>query len=274
MVKTEGDRSKEDQRFIKAIDKAFDMGSSGMGIQLHAVALLASGKIMPAWVEEAIVVEGSNYFGKYVSGWINPKGVYKNDGPKSFSPYANSHKTLILRTGELYEELENMHIKIMPDEFHSFPVELPKDLERFVFPDYDEQKNLFITEYGASEEVITRLMQDDIDEYVNRLRRRKIKERQFGEPFIKLNLKTAVYKLGAMLGLTEQLTYDAYQQGVPIPANYRPERFTEAWEETFGEPMPTIEELYAQAHGVFVEYADPNDPFVVHLFCLGIHCLN
>lgn len=60
--------------------------------------------------------------------------------------------------------------------------------------------------------------------------------------------KAAIYKLGAMLAVTDQLTYDASQQGKPLPANFRPEdldgKLHANWQRLFGREMPTLRGLY------------------------------
>lgn len=99
-----------------------------------------------------------------------------------------------------------------------------------------------------------------------------VKSIPFEERFRDALLKASVHKLGAMLALTDQLTFDAQALGVPIPASYKPseeiEKWEANWQRLFGEPMPTIEGLYRQAHSVFVEHSDPKDPLVAHLFAL------
>ena len=76
-----------------------------------------------------------------------------------------------------------------------------------------------------------------------------------------------------MLGAVDQVTYEAAQQGKPIMRNFRPSpyrnKWEEGWQKVFGEPLPTLEELYQQAHSVFTVTVDKEDPLVAHLLPLN-----
>ena len=96
---------------------------------------------------------------------------------------------------------------------------------------------------------------------------------KFSERFRDAIIKNTTHKLGCMLALTDQLTYDAKALGIPISSHYKPSRNIEkweaSWENLFGEPMPTVNGLYRQAHTVFIRYSNPNDQLVEHLFTLS-----
>lgn len=85
-------------------------------------------------------------------------------------------------------------------------------------------------------------------------------------------LRLATYKLGAMLTLTEQLTFDAKALGVPVPPTYRPNdpsgKWLATWQKLFGESMPDLQGLYRQAHTVFTANASREDPLLAHLFTI------
>jgi hypothetical protein len=79
--------------------------------------------------------------------------------------------------------------------------------------------------------------------------------------------QAAIHKLGCMLAVTDQILYDAFSSGQPIPANYRPvsEKHIENWKKMFGKEMPNIEGLYLDAYKVFKSHAESSDPVVSHL---------
>jgi len=79
--------------------------------------------------------------------------------------------------------------------------------------------------------------------------------------------QVAVHKLGTMLAITNQILFDAYTSGQPIPASYKPE-YQEEWKKSFGKDLPTIEELYLEAHKVLTDFASPDDLLIAHLLPL------
>lgn len=265
---------KERSEYLDVIDSAFDLTSVGMAVQLHIVDLLGQGKVLPYWAEEDVNASSSNYFATpYVIGWIRD-GDDSFKKPKSSCPNSNLHKALMTKMYDEYDFMKKAY-RIVPssedetrswDEIVQRRIEQSKTKYRGLRKRYkrylDELvKKGFIDNPDYSE--IERIIYNDkYSALMRELKEKKIKD------FKKRNLQKTVYKLGCMLAITDQLTYDAAQQGMPIPANYKSKRWGQNWRWMFGEPMPTIEELYTQAFRVFTTYADPKDPYVTHLFTL------
>ncbi len=73
-----------------------------------------------------------------------------------------------------------------------------------------------------------------------------------------------------MLGVTEQVFYDAYMSGVPVSADYRPDGCEEGWRKFFGEELPTISQLYHDARATFTSVAGSNDSLIAQVLQLSL----
>ena len=79
---------------------------------------------------------------------------------------------------------------------------------------------------------------------------------QLSDRFTVVTSQAGIHKLGCMLAITDQLTYDTKISGRPLSARLCPVELDSNWQEMFGESIPDLGGLYAQAHGVLVTYAD------------------
>lgn len=279
------------QYFPGLMDSAFDLSSGGMGVHLHAVSALATGQELTKGARESVQTSSANYLtNPYVFGWAWRDGInwdpYIKNHPfhHATSPHSNLNINLLHVTRDEYACMENVQLRLLLGGEEALSVANPEAL----ITEADEFKELLLkaNSQGLIDAFPSELSQvqipyDRFSLLVNLLRCgvtvndsfvKTMESIPFAERFREPLLKASVHKLGAMLGLTDQLTFDARELGVPIPASYKPsgeiERWEANWQRLFGEPMPTLEGLYRQAHTVFIEHSDPNDSLVAHLFVL------
>ena len=275
------------------ISSAYDM-DGGMGVHLHAVQLLCADADLPDWARKSLTGYGSNYlYGMYITVWEDPETygeILKESAPKHFSPHSNSHLKLLKATREAYQRIGNQKIRYLlggeegldltndPSE----PIE-PEKVETY-FQRAQKREIIGIPknfDLSTLSEAINRgeinfylaLEESDIQikpkffEENEKLHKIKPDERFYEE-----TKKAAIYKLGAMLAVTEQVFSDAAQQGQPIPYDFQPQdpkgTWHKNWQKLFNEEMPTIGKLYQQARSVFLAVADRNDPVLSYLFPL------
>lgn len=275
------------QYFLGHLDSAFDLSSGGMGIHLHAVAAFATRQELAKWAKGSLGQCSSNYLvNPYVFGWAWKEGIdtmFKEYGPYATSPHSDLHIKLLNETQEEYEHLGRMQLRLVLGGEQAISAGDPGT------PIIEEEFIGLLTKaneqglIGADTDTLSQveIADDDFSLAINLMKAKvgindgfwaTLDTVKFSERFKDATLRAATHKLGAMLGLTDQLTFDAKALGIPVPPTYRPSdpegKWSANWQRLFGEPIPTLEGLYKQAHAVFVEHSDPNDLFVAHLFTL------
>ena len=276
------------QYFPGLIDSAFDLSSGGMGIHLHAVSAFAARQELRNGAKESLQTSSSNYLvTPYVFGWAWREGwdpFFKEDRPYATSPHSDLHAKLLHEMLDEYDRLGRVQLRLFLGGEEALLVPNPEapiterqeftglllraEGQGLIKTDPDTLSRVEVTDHIFN--LTINLMKAGVnvdDSFFTTNNAVK-----FAERFRDATLKAATHKLGAMLGLTDQLTFDAKELGVPIPPTYRPSdpegKWETNWQRLFGEPIPTIEGLYQHAHAVFVANADPNDPLVTHLFAL------
>lgn len=276
--------------FPQLMDNAFSLSSGGMGIHLHAVRALGKGQELPDWAKGSLDTSSSNYTATpYVFDWAPRPDT--DDGfreePYSRSPLSDLHIKLLHETYDEYHRLKRTQLRLFLGGEEALSVSDPAapitEAAEFTSLLSRAQKQGLIE---GDPNTFDQVEITDVDfSFAMNLMKQGFKladgffptlsEIKFSERFKPAILKASVHKLGAMLGVTDQLAYDASAMGIPFPPTYRPDdpdgKWEANWQRLFGEPIPTLEGLYKQAHGVLVEYADPLDPLVTHLF--GLHTL-
>lgn len=268
-----------DSGYIDLVEGAFDLSSTGMGVQLHALSRLAAGDEIPSWAKTSLAVYDSNYLKQpYIYGWLQPDGPFKMAGPKSLSPRSESHRSLIQATREKYQGLHRKQRRFLlagDEGLHVADPESPVVGDELLFY-LDRAKSNGLIDFG---EIDAGSINFDISNLslildwsnngvtINDAFLKRADEILLGDGFREEKLIPAVYKLGSMLAVTDQITYEAAQQGSPIPRNFEPndEVWSRNWQRMFDEPMPTIEGLYRKAHTVFTQHASSSDPLLRHI---------
>lgn len=276
------------QYFPGHLDSAFSLSSGGMGIHSHAVAAFATGQELAEWAKASLGQSSSNYLvNPYVFGWVWKEGmapIFKEYGPYAKSPYSDLHKKLLIATHEEYDRLGRVQLRLALGGEQAISVGDPgasiNNEEEFIglLTKANEQD---LIKAGPDTLSQVEIADDKFSLGIN-LMRAKVETNgnlwviwdtiTFSERFRDATLTAAIHKLGVMLGLTDQLTFDAKALGIPIPPTYRPSdpegKWPTNWQRLFGEPMPDLDGLYRQAHNVFVRYADQRDLLIAHLFAL------
>lgn len=276
----EEDRSKPTNYFLKNVTFAYDLSSGGMGVYLYSVKNLVSGKPLSNREQNNIRIYNSNYLiTSYILEWMHP-GWYNGYGPKFESPRSKSNLRLLRETEAEYERLawETMRLFLRGEEglkvehptqpisAEELPSYLRVGLERGVVlgdnhilakvkPTNDAHQ-LLVNIFKAGANIPNDFVQ-------------QLKQIPFLERFRDGLLKAATHKLGAMLAVSDQLAYDAYSSGIPIPYNFKPEEFDAEWKKMFGKAVPCFGDLYAETHTVFTSVASPEDELVKYLFPLN-----
>lgn len=282
MVERKRETNRGSERRMRSIlenlDIAYDLSSVGMGVQFDSVAAFALGSVNE-WQKGAVLNWSSNYTGHpYALGWLGNSEHVKNNSPKAVTPFTPSYVQLFEETEAEYDRLGRAHIRIALGDAtpETSGVEGP-----LVDPvEYREllisaaKKGLILFEPPTLPEVevadkpwkVPRsLLRVGIEVPDSLLER--FDAVQMSEAFRERTLRVATYKLGCMLALTDQLTWEAQALGQPVAKAYRPSRniteWSDNWHRVFGRPMPSIDGLYQEAHAVFRANTDPNDSLVV-----------
>lgn len=270
-----------------------DLTHGGLAIQTMATDAFAKGEenSLTESARKYLTTAASNHFNSpYVWSWEllgKESKIFNDDGPFSLSSiHSPQHVTLLLATRDDYEGLQSAQLrlllggedaividepysKISKDEFTHLLTRaasngLIKDNPEY-FPDIEIPDDGFGLWFNFGAKLLTEELGTNLTDTWERM---KLSER-----FRERTLKAAVHKLGAHLGLVDQLTLDAYGSGDPVTAQfvstkYGMETIIAEWQERYGEPMPGIDGLYRQAYGVFTRVANRQDPLVTHLFDL------
>ncbi len=276
--------------YHRQIESAFDLSSCGMGIYTVAVEKLFTDEQCPEWAKASVNALGSNYFKGYVEEWIYPSDFTEKYGPRHFSPHADAHRALINAMHEIYQQWENATTRLLlAGDTSQVEQDLVKPIEYLELSDLltaAKERGLIDFPFGLD---VQNIFQDEgpfhsfmmcfVELYrygvkiINNNRFDQENQKATSTARIKpLLQKAALYKLGAMLTVTEQITFDAQAEGCPISGDFQPDdpddKWHRNWQKLFDQPMPTIRELYKQAHSVFVQFADETDPTLSYLFNL------
>jgi len=262
--------------FEDYIRSAFDLSSGGMGIHLHAVSLLNQGKQLDYWAKASLGNYSSNFLVRpYIFVWTGRDSNDFGDGPSNLSPYSNEHLNLLRVTREIYGKIDENQIRVVlaGDEYISRERLTLDELHNSLLPVARSAGLVSLTgefEFKRVPYSVGRLFGDLYKANIEMSQELENRMDLVGDNPIFANeiRQAAIYKLGCMLAVTDQFTYDANKQGTPTQANFRPPdpegTWNNNWQKLFGEPMPTIEELYNQAYGVLKDNIDPNDPITAH----------
>lgn len=278
-------RPEQRRNFLERIDSAYDLSSIGIGIHLHAVDYFANGRDLPNWAEDSVTSYSSNYLSNpYISDWTEDawSGLSGNPRPSALSPYSKKHLQLLTVTREQYDRLERMQMRLVlggseallatdpraPISKEEYLSLLLKAKERGPLQQYETSLLLELEPAESAWSLTRSFYRRGVDSPVDLMA--YWDSIRLSQDFRQETLQAALRKLGCMMAVTDQITFDAEVSGVPVPASYKPKRHLREWETNwqnmFGQPMPTIGELYQQAHAVLVQQADPNDPVIAHLF--------
>lgn len=290
MVEEKSIVAKKIKGFANNLDPVFDLSSGGMGIHLHAVADFAAGRELAEWVRGSLSRPSSNYLiNPYVFGWRWKDGQdtsFRDSGPYATSPNSDAHLRLFDAMEDEYARLRCVQMRLVLGGEEALSVPNPEapitDEEEFQFLLVKANERGLIR-YNLRTPLNTGIIDSD-SALARALARNDIEVSEdlwtqwdtiikFSDRFRDVTLQVAVHKLGCMLVLTEQLTFDAEALGIPVAPTYRPSdpegRGSANWQKLFNESMPDIEGLYRQAHAVFVANALPEDSFVAHLFAIN-----
>lgn len=283
----------ERSRFLEAkkqydpdiIDSAFDLVSGGMGIHLHAVFALATHRPLAEWGKQSVITYSANYLvNPYVFDWV--KGDFSSEvGLYTTTPRNNAHIRLLRATQDEYARLNRAQLRLVlggEETIASGNIEAP-------LTDANEFKSLLVKANVRGFIQYDPRVSPDIEIADNAWRLARnlarvgiqessqlwvmLEEIWFSNRFRSKTLQIAIHKLGCMLAITDQLTFNAKALGIPYSTQYKPARETGVWEsnwqKTFSEPMPGLGELYKQAHAVLIRFSDAGDPVLKHLFHLN-----
>lgn len=281
------DLKEKRQYFPEHMDSAFDLSSGGMGVHLHSVDHFAKGKELPKWAKGSLFQPNSNYLvNPYVFGWAWKQGMdpfFKEEGPYKRSSHSEASVRLLDHMNVGYDELRRHQLRIvLSGEETVTGAEPGAHISETEFVDLlKASKKSGLVNFEGNEPPKIVPPDDDFSFAVNVTKAgvdidsklwQEWEVIKLSERFRDRTLQLATYKLGAMLGLTEQLTFDAQALGVPYPATYRPGRDLTVWEanwqKMFGEDMPDLSGLYEKAHQVFVENSAKEDPLTAYLIPL------
>jgi hypothetical protein len=287
------------KHFEDEIISAYDLSSSGMGMQLHTVDLAHKTddlNSLPDWAKENFPISNSNYIGSpSMLGWLFPG---RNAGiPDHLSSHSDQHLRLFKEMSNLYSEIQWAQLREVLDSMmgvkSSDPISPITDIELQEYFKLADSLGL-LERFGEGggknvDELISQLPELDTDLYdpdelTHRMGRTGVffvdiiyddmYKLRLTPQYREKTLKASTYKLGTMLAITEQILYDAKASAVPISASFTPPdldgRYHLNWQKTFDEELPTIEDLATHAQTTLARYSDPHDQFVGYLLGLDI----
>lgn len=271
-------------RIINHLDTAYDIGNCGIGTQLHAVSRLFHGEMDEDWVFDSVTETGSNFLvnERYILGTTgNPED---DEGSVFFSPRIPNHIRLSSRMRQRYKRLETDFMRMtMGGEVSLDGVE-NDEITR------GEWNSLLLTAQSNGLLTLGQGLPDQVNIVTNPFQfsfmlkhiheasinsvsfANAYESSQYAQRFRPAIQDAAIDKLGTMMGLVDQLTFEAAALGSPVSSEYRPlnkkMQVEKYWPEYFGEELPGIGRLYEQAHEVFTRVADPNDPYLGHILSM------
>lgn len=274
---TERKRSKLKKSYQEDVDLLFNWNSGGMGIHLKALELLShqdDPNKIPSRYIASLTDWPSNYTnGVYAQNWLHDWGVDE----VVESPWSSSHKKLLGGVEDEYERLEwQLFREVLAgggEVLLDNPGQAitPKELPLYVST--AQEQGLLMYDPSLAHPYDPFYIQAGGDAFQLKLKliAQGVRfndqfsvfqeETRFSPKFRPALEQAAIHKLGAMLALTDQITFEAAAKGVPLHGNYRPKGrgWREDWPKLFGEPLPSISHLYRNAHGFFRIASSPTD---------------
>lgn len=244
-----------------ALKAAFDLSSGGIGVMSQSLVDLDLNTTISETSYKCLIDAKSNFLTQsYVFGW---GGSIDDDKPLFLSPLSDKHLELFRQMRQEYARLGRRALRYFfgeeqtVEDFANGDPESPiqkSELKRIVeiardkgivkkapdeVPDLDDYTD---DEFDLWKMLDSKGIEIDMDAW-DRLYKFKFSK----EPKPQLR-KAATYKLGCMLALIEQLTFEAKALRNPIPDNFKPY-----------EDLPDLLHVYQEAFGVFTQRVGDND---------------
>lgn len=209
-------------------------------------------------------------------------GIFRKNRTMVLSPNSSDHVALIGATKRAYTELRWEQLRLLLGGELGLQVENPQTPitpeESLAYLTKAQEQNLFHLESQPSKPAKFTVADPmailyEIEKYRILLDGNlfeRWKEIQWDPRFSQRIRTLAVDKLGCYLAVADQVTIDAQAQDNPIPASYKPTTLLESVEvyyrNKYGREIPTIGELYKEAHTIFLNLRDPiKNPLTQHL---------
>ena len=271
--------------FLIRIGSAFDLSSDGMGVHLAAVRDYFTKMTLSMEAKTSLAGWESNYLvNPYAFAWLTPTPRFINLGlsPRHLSPLSADHRRLFQTTQTELTGLRWWALRIALTGEDTVPAKKdpcrPIDKEELSFYlQAGNQRGLLkfagevlptidLTNVTIDQELRKVLIRAGVNYVDNELFRKQEEIVLYGE-LASRTRQAAVHKLGCMIGITDQIIYDAYKSGCPVPASWQPDDMEQAgnWRRVFDRERPSIEELYREAYTVFANTASSEDPLISYL---------
>ena len=208
---------------------------------------------------------------------------YKRYNPKLLIPRTDDHIKLLSKTALEYERLKWAQTRLWLGGEEGYQVEDPgKPVSPEETPFYvleAERQGLIINTVRPIPQVqiqegvtgILLSLQPHGFYFSRELLGESYIQAEKDERFKDIVLPAGIHKLGCMLAVTDQLTFEQRIKENPIDSNYTTSVETEGdlYMALFNEPeLPGIHSLYQRAHSLLLSTADPDDPLLQHLFLM------
>ncbi len=260
----------------------YDTSSGGLGAHVYAVRNLAEGKITDG-VKANLNRPNSNLLGTpVIEVWTNPESANAPyNEVVSRTTREEAHQRLIKAMKQEYLELSHRQMRVLltGDWELATQADLIREGEMDTLLQQASKRGILqidpellvdIKATGLWYEIGIDLVYKkppNIRE-VNRSMEALEQEIAFSSPFRDAIKTASIHKLGSLMAATDQLTFDLAGQGIPAPADYKPEDFEESWPRQFGEAVPTLDKLWTMTHSTLLAVASQDDPLLQHLFAL------
>lgn len=220
--------------FTEDVVRMYNIASGGLGVHLHAVTAFVEGKPLEKWARDSLSDFKSNYLVyPYIFYWLSGENWQKQKPDDEDGP------TILCSRSANHVSL----IKATKGEYHSLQEEAMRILAG-ANSNPTQSPDCLISSEVDLEKVLLETLRDK-------------------------TLSAAVHKLACMLAVTDQLTYEARQYGVPFDSNTKPDdpdgKWDKSWRGMFGESMPGIGILYTQAHKVLTTTANSDELLIAHI---------
>lgn len=177
-------------------------------------------------------------------------------------------KMRLLMGGEEGLQVPNPERPITPEEFPGYLASATGDeLELFRLNSAPTNESLVDSSVTA---LIVKLAPYGLQPINLLSRHTKVQE---DERFREMVQAASIHKLGCILAAVEQHTFEQAAQGKPIDRAFIPidisQKTAEGYTSKFGEPLPSIADLYQKSHSLLFSLADVNDPLIGYLSTLN-----
>lgn len=262
----------------RSLDSAYDLSSGGMGIHMHALSKLVNNDTLPDWTHTSLTTNGSNYIAQpYVLQWIYPESWGGGFQPTVMCPDSELHKTLIQSASKEYKTLDRKMIRTILSGEKKQSASISGNLfTQQEFTALLNKASVNETYFSASQLNFKHIRPP---EYWFDFFKSMIKsglgdsdalyddwhELSLNSDFREETLNAATLKLGSMLAITDQITFEANELGSPVQYDYRPRRaesggkWRTSWKDIFDEKMPGIGKIYENSHTVLLESLGSRD---------------